>query len=167
MQKIEGNVFYHTAMSTAFPQPKPGTAPSPGPMKVPADQLADVLGITHVNFVSGNHTLAVVDSTLAMTSVSQAGLRPIANTTEVKIDNFSFTPKSMTVKAGTAVTWTNHDDIPHNVVSTQKKFSSTVLDTDQTFTYQFKEPGSYPYFCKIHPMMTGTIVVEAVASERT
>jgi plastocyanin len=167
MQKIEGNVFYHTAMSTAFPQPKPGTAPSPGPMKVPADQLADVLGITHVDFVPGHHTLAVVDSTLAMTSVSQTGLRPIANTTEVKIDNFSFTPKSMTVKAGTAVTWTNHDDIPHNVVSTQKKFSSTVLDTDQTFTYQFKEPGSYPYFCKIHPMMTGTIVVEAAASERT
>ncbi len=167
MQKIEGNVFYHTAMSTAFPQPKPGTAPSPGPMKVPADRLADALGITHVDFVPGTHTLAVVDSSLAMTSVSQASLRPIATTTEVKIDNFSFTPKSMTVKAGTAVTWTNHDDIPHNVVSTQKKFSSPVLDTDQTFTYQFNDPGSFPYFCKIHPMMTGTIVVEAAASERT
>ena len=63
MQKIEGNVFYHTAMSTAFPQPKPGTAPSPGPMKVPAEQLADVLGITHVNYVTGSHSLAVVDST--------------------------------------------------------------------------------------------------------
>jgi Icc protein len=68
IQKIEGNVFYHTAMSTAFPQPKPGTAPSPGPMKVPAEQLRDVLGITHVNYVAGNHELAVVDSILAMTS---------------------------------------------------------------------------------------------------
>jgi 3',5'-cyclic AMP phosphodiesterase CpdA len=66
MQKVEGNVFYHTAMSTAFPQPKPGAAPSPGPMKVPADQLRQVLGITHVNYVPGNLTLAVVDPTLAM-----------------------------------------------------------------------------------------------------
>jgi amicyanin len=66
----------------------------------------------------------------------------------------------MTVKAGTAVTWTNRDDIPHNVVSTEKKFSSPVLDTDQAFSFKFQEPGSYPYFCKIHPMMTGTIVVE-------
>jgi Icc protein len=70
MQKVEGNVFYHTAMSTAFPQPKPGMALSPGPMKVPAEQLADVLGITHVDFVPGNNPLAVVDSTLAMLSVS-------------------------------------------------------------------------------------------------
>src|SRR5947209_1140040 len=74
MQKVEGNIFYHTAMSTAFPQPKPGTAASPGPMKLPADQLSSVLGITHVNYVAGNHTLAVVDSTLAMTSGLRASL---------------------------------------------------------------------------------------------
>lgn len=159
MQKVEGNVFYHTAMSTAFPQPKPGTAPSPGPMKVPAERLGDVLGITHVNYLGGNHTLAVVDATLAMTSVSRASLEETANTTEVKIDNFAFTPRSMTVKPGTTITWTNRDDIPHNVVSTDKKFSSPVLDTDQAFSFKFQEPGSYPYFCKIHPMMTGTIVV--------
>jgi len=65
MQKVEGNVTFHTALSTAFPQPAPGTAPSPGPMKVPADQLRGVLGISHVNFVQGNHSLAIVDSTLA------------------------------------------------------------------------------------------------------
>jgi len=65
MQKVEGNVTFHTALSTAFPQPAPGTAPSPGPMKVPADQLRNMLGLTHVNFVQGNHSLAVVDSTLA------------------------------------------------------------------------------------------------------
>jgi amicyanin len=80
--------------------------------------------------------------------------------TEVKIDNFSFAPKSITVKVGTTVTWTNRDDIPHNVVSTEKKFSSPVLDTDQTFSFKFQEPGSYPYFCKIHPMMIGTVIVE-------
>jgi 3',5'-cyclic-AMP phosphodiesterase len=65
MQKVEGNVTFHTAMSTAFPQPQPGTAPSPGPMKVPADKLRALLGVTDVNFVRGKNTLAVVDSTLA------------------------------------------------------------------------------------------------------
>jgi hypothetical protein len=64
VQKIEGNVSFHTAMSTAFPQPAPGTAPKPGPMKVPADKLKSVLGITSVNYVEGRHTLAVVDSPL-------------------------------------------------------------------------------------------------------
>jgi 3',5'-cyclic-AMP phosphodiesterase len=65
MQKVEGNVTFHTAASTAFPQPQPGTAPSPGPMKVPAEQLKSVLGITNVNQVHGQHALAVVDSSLA------------------------------------------------------------------------------------------------------
>jgi len=65
MQKVEGNVTFHTAMSTAFPQPQPGKADSPGPMKVPADQLRSVLGITDVNFVRGQHALAIVDSQLA------------------------------------------------------------------------------------------------------
>jgi len=65
MQKIEGNVTFHTAASTAFPQPQPGKADSPGPMKVPAEQLKSVLGITNVNSVQGQHALAVVDSTLA------------------------------------------------------------------------------------------------------
>ena len=65
MQKVEGNVTFHTAMSTAFPQPAPGQALSPGPMKVPDDRLRSVLGITDINFVRGEHTLAVVDSTLA------------------------------------------------------------------------------------------------------
>jgi Icc protein len=64
MQKVEGNVTFHTAMSTAFPQPKPGTAPSPGPMKVPAEKLRTLLGVTNVDFLRGKHTLAVVDSPL-------------------------------------------------------------------------------------------------------
>jgi len=64
MHKVEGNVTFHTAMSTAFPQPAPGQAPSPGPMKVPDEKLRTVLGITDVNFVRGKHTLAVIDSTL-------------------------------------------------------------------------------------------------------
>jgi 3',5'-cyclic AMP phosphodiesterase CpdA len=65
MQKVEGNVTFHSAMSTAFPQPAPGSAPSPGPMKVPVDKLRGVLGIRNVNFVAGSHHLAVVDSPLS------------------------------------------------------------------------------------------------------
>lgn len=72
MQKVEGNVTFHTAMSTAFPQPQPGTAPSPGPMKVPAETLRSVLGITNVNYVRGRHSLAVIDSTLASQDNMQA-----------------------------------------------------------------------------------------------
>ena len=73
VQKIEGNITFHTAMSTAFPQPAPGTAPSPGPMKVPAEKLRSVLGLTHVNYVEHNHSLAVTDIPLmeASEKVSQ------------------------------------------------------------------------------------------------
>src|SRR6185437_2089246 len=79
---------------------------------------------------------------------------------EIKIDNFSFTPPTITVKAGTEVTWTNKDDIPHNVVSEDKTFKSKVLDTDEKFTYTASKPGTYTYYCSIHPKMTGKLVVE-------
>ena len=78
----------------------------------------------------------------------------------IKIDNFSFTPATITVKAGTEVRWKNQDDIPHTVVSTdQQMFKSKVLDTDEEFTYTFTKPGTYKYFCSIHPKMTATVVV--------
>src|SRR3979411_614977 len=73
MQKVEGNITFHTACSTAFPQPKPGAAPSPGPMKVPAEQLRSLLGLTSVNYVRGSHSLAVIDSALDATSSAKAG----------------------------------------------------------------------------------------------
>ena len=162
MQKVEGNVKFHTAMSTAFPQPEPGTAPKPGPMKVPAEKLRSVLGLTTVNYVEGKNTLALVDSTLATPPAEHS--EDGAGETHVKIDNFSFAPKTISVAVGTTVTWTNQDDLPHNVVSTEKKFSSPVLDTDQKFSFTFKDPGSYAYFCKIHPMMTGGVQVVGRAS---
>jgi 3',5'-cyclic-AMP phosphodiesterase len=65
MQKIEGNITFHTAASTAFPQPQPGKTDSAGPMKVPADRLRQLLGVTDVNYTRGKHALAVIDSTLA------------------------------------------------------------------------------------------------------
>jgi plastocyanin len=81
-------------------------------------------------------------------------------TVEVKIDNFSFGPAELTVAVGTTVTWTNRDDIPHTVVSTDKVFKSKVLDTDEKFSYTFAQAGSFPYFCSIHPKMTGKVVVK-------
>jgi plastocyanin len=83
-----------------------------------------------------------------------------ASNVEVKIDNFSFGPASLTVAVGTTVTWTNRDDIPHTVVSDDKVFKSKVLDTDEKFSYAFTKPGTYGYFCSIHPKMTGKVVVQ-------
>jgi plastocyanin len=79
---------------------------------------------------------------------------------EVKIDNFTFGPATLTVTAGTTVTWTNKDDIPHTVVSTDGVFKSKVLDTDEKFTFTFSKAGNYPYFCSIHPKMTGKVIVQ-------
>ncbi|HLX83565.1 MAG TPA: cupredoxin family copper-binding protein [Terriglobales bacterium] len=78
----------------------------------------------------------------------------------VKIDNFVFGPQTITVPVGTTVTWTNSDDIPHTSVSTDGVFKSKVLDTDEKFSYTFTKPGTYPYYCTIHPKMTGKVVVQ-------
>jgi plastocyanin len=83
-----------------------------------------------------------------------------AKDTEAKIENFTFVPQRLTVKAGTTVTWTNADDIPHAVASTTKAFKSKVLDTNDKFSFTFTNAGVYEYFCSLHPHMTGTIVVE-------
>lgn len=79
---------------------------------------------------------------------------------EVKIDNFTFSPAELRVKAGTTVTWINKDDIPHNVVSEDKSFKSKVMDTDERFSFMAATPGTYPYFCGIHPHMRGKLIVE-------
>ena len=82
-------------------------------------------------------------------------------TFQVKIDNFSFSPAPLTVPVGSTVTWTNQDDVPHNVVSTEgKTLKSPVLDTDEKFSFTFTKAGDYPYYCAIHPKMTGKVVVQ-------
>jgi Icc protein len=180
LQKVEGNVRFHTAMSTAFPQPAPGAAPSPGPMKVGAERLRKVLGITSVEFLRGHQALAVVDSPLdnspagADTAAAAAGSvapRAVAaappdsaasaTATTIKIDNFSFNPPSTTVPAGTTITWVNADDVPHKIVSSDGKFTaSPPVDTNDRYAFRFAQPGRYAYFCGLHPKMTGVIVVQ-------
>jgi plastocyanin len=95
-------------------------------------------------------------------AVAAAIASPVrAATIEAKIDNFTFNPQQITVKAGDTVLWTNGDDIPHTVTSTTMTFRSKALDTGDKFSFTFATPGSYAYFCSLHPHMTGTIVVEA------
>ena len=80
----------------------------------------------------------------------------------ISIDNFSFTPATLTVRAGTTVTWTNKDDIPHGIASSNKAFArSKALDTDDSYSFTFTTPGTYQYFCYLHPHMVGSIVVES------
>jgi plastocyanin len=86
--------------------------------------------------------------------------QPSGATAAVNIDNFVFGPQTITVPVGATVTWTNKDDIPHTSVSTEGVFKSKVLDTDEKFSYTFTKPGTYPYYCTIHPKMTGKVVVQ-------
>jgi plastocyanin len=89
------------------------------------------------------------------------GLAPArAEDASVTIDNFTFAPAQVTVKAGTTVVWRNEDDIPHTIASSARLFKSKALDTDDSFSFTFKDAGTYEYFCSLHPHMKGTIVVE-------
>ena len=97
---------------------------------------------------------------MMLVRASAGGDKPGAAAAEVKIDNFSFGPQTLTIPVGTTVTWTNRDDIPHTIVSTDGVFKSKVRDTDESFSYTFTKPGTYTYFCSIHPKMTGKIVVQ-------
>jgi len=84
-----------------------------------------------------------------------------AKTNQIVIKDFHFTPQTLTVKAGEKITWINRDEEPHTVVSVEKQFKkSAPLDTDQEFTVTVGAPGTYTYFCSVHPKMTGTIIVE-------
>lgn len=93
-------------------------------------------------------------------TLPDASATPDAGAQQVSIDNFTFAPAQLTIAAGTTVAWTNHDDIPHTVTSTNKRFSSAALDTDDRFAYRFTTPGTYDYYCTLHPKMTGTIRVQ-------
>ena len=104
--------------------------------------------------------IAVALLSAGLPTVKANAQQASAKSAEVKIDNFSFAPGAFTVAVGTTVTWTNRDDIPHTVVSTNGVFKSKVRDTDEKFSYTFTKAGTYPYFCSIHPKMTGTVVVQ-------
>src|SRR5450432_2218255 len=99
---------------------------------------------------------------MCISSAPAANRPTTAPAAQVSIDKFNFSPETLTVAAGTKVTWINHDDIPHTATSSVKPrlFNSGALDTDQQFTFEFSTPGVYEYFCAIHPHMTGKIIVK-------
>jgi Icc protein len=149
MQKVEGNVQVHTARSTAFPQPAPGTAAGPGPMRVPADTVRSMLGVSSVVLRPHTRELAISETVLG------------AEAQTVSISNFTFAPTAMTVRAGQQVTWLNDDDAPHTVVGTDpgSPLKSPALDTGDKYSVTLTRPGTYRYFCSLHPHMTGSINV--------
>ena len=77
----------------------------------------------------------------------------------ITISEYAFSPAQLTVTAGTRVTWTNHDQVPHSVVEKDRKFHSAALDTNDRYSFTFTEPGTYRYFCSLHPQMIGTVIV--------
>jgi plastocyanin len=83
-------------------------------------------------------------------------------TAEVRIDNFTFEPRELQIAAGTTVTWQNADDVPHTATSKDDPqiFDSGALDTDDKFSFTFTRPGKYAYYCKVHPHMTGVVIVK-------
>ena len=84
----------------------------------------------------------------------------ITNNDEIIIQNFLFQPSTLTVKVGTKVTWINRDDEPHTATDTEKRFGSKALDTGDSFSTEFRKPGTYNYYCALHPKMTGKIIVK-------
>jgi plastocyanin len=103
---------------------------------------------------------------LNLSIIALGGEMKQADTTTIKqnkieIKDFAFNPQTLTVKSGEKITWINRDEEPHTVVSVEKQFKkSSALDTDEEFTITAGAPGTYTYFCSVHPKMTGTIVVE-------
>ncbi len=105
--------------------------------------------------------LAIVAAFVTLSAIEGASAQgnPPPKAVAIAIDNFKFGVASLEVAAGTTVTWTNRDDVPHTVASTTKIFKSPPLDTGEAFSYTFKEAGTFEYYCSMHPRMIGKIVV--------
>jgi plastocyanin len=98
-----------------------------------------------------------------LSTAGEAVFAAAASPATVNIDNFAFAPATLTVTAGTTVTWKNEDDSPHRIGDKNGTFKSAALDTDDTFSHTFAAPGEYPYICTIHPYMAGKIIVKPAA----
>ena len=125
-----------------------------GVMWTMASGVLNGLGLARLSFHDVNHPIAITGVALEDDAKATA-----VGGTQVIVDNFSFKPAVAAVPVGTTVTWTNRDDVPHNVVSTEKKFASPVLDTDEKFSRTFETAGTFKYYCSIRPKMTGQVVV--------
>jgi plastocyanin len=127
-------------------------------------EISEEKKMKRIKMMFGSAAILVV--AVALTAGSRPNLAASsgdksASSATVKIDNFSFGPATITIPAGATVTWTNNDDVPHVVTSDDNKmFKSKALDTDDRFSFTFTKPGTYNYYCAIHPKMTAKIVVQ-------
>ncbi len=122
-------------------------------------KMAMLVAIVSLGMLSATDSARAAGTTQA---ISGSSTETAAVTNQIIIDNFTFGPAKLIVPVGTKVTWVNHDDVPHLIKSTgtEKGFVSRPLDTDDQFSYVFSAPGTYSYFCAIHPIMTGQIIVK-------
>jgi plastocyanin len=104
-------------------------------------------------------TFQAIASGLALTVILFVPASADPQAASVRIENFVFAPRDVVVSPGATITWTNGDDIPHNLVSAEQRFRSPLLDTGESYSFTFEQPGTYVYFCSLHPHMTGRIVV--------
>ena len=125
--------------------------------------------LTTINLAPRRRRIALLLGAVAATALLAAALPELtaageaaaaASSAPVTIDNFAFAPPTLTVTAGTTVTWKNEDDSPHRIGDKNGTFKSAALDTDDTFSHTFAAPGEYPYICTIHPYMVGKIIVK-------
>jgi plastocyanin len=122
--------------------------------------------ISHLRFTAGRLAVgralvvAILLGPVAGAMLAFAAVAAQGPTNAVTIDNFTFTPKDLTVAVGTTVKWVNHDDIPHTVVEKNTTFRSKALDTDDSYSFTFTSAGSFDYFCGLHPHMVGKVIVQ-------
>jgi plastocyanin len=110
----------------------------------------------------GSLALLVCFAALAISMLQPAparGEQMNSSSTEIRVDNFTFEPETLTVSVNSTVTWVNKDDVPHVIASDEGLFKSKALDTDDHYTYTFTKAGTYAYYCTVHPKMVGKIVV--------
>jgi plastocyanin len=134
---------------------------SASPSSIPPSQFEGKTDVTRAFKILTFQAAAFLACAFVLMTISAMTSAAPAPAASVQIDNFTFKAPTVTVKAGTTVTWTNGDDIPHTVVAKDGSFKSTVLDTGDRFSFTFAKPGQFGYFCSLHPHMTGVIIVKA------
>ena len=137
-------------------------------MKLTSKSLVSLVLLACVAFAGGpvwaqsmaSSSMPMHGKSVSGQSMSSDATPKTSKTYDVEIKDFAFSPTTITVPVGAKITWVNKDEEPHPVVSTSDAFKSRALDTDEQFSFTFAKPGTYKYFCSVHPKMVATVVVE-------
>ena len=142
-------------------------------MKLTSKSLVSLVLLACVAFAGGpvwaqsmaSSSMPMHGKSVSGQSMSSDATPKTSKTYDVEIKDFAFSPTTITVPVGAKITWVNKDEEPHTVVSTSDAFKSRALDTDEQFSFTFSKPGTYKYFCSVHPKMVATVVVEDSAKK--